>query len=75
MSESIFINRLIIVFPFHFGWILKMLNNKRNVLFIVPCKGNFRTAFTFGEKAVDEVIAIELPDFIKHELGAEKKHS
>ncbi len=57
------------------GWILKMFNKKRNVLFIVPCSGYFKTAFTFGDKAVDEIIRCGLPDFIKQDLLAAKKYS
>ena len=57
------------------GWILKMFNKKRNVLFVVPCSGYFRIAFTFGDKAVEEVIGSGLPDSIKQELLAAKKYS
>jgi len=33
------------------------------------------SASIFNSKAVDEVIASELPDFIKHELRVAKKYS
>jgi hypothetical protein len=52
-----------------------MFNKKRNVLFVVPCSGYFKIAFTFGDKEVYEVIRNELPDFIKQELFAAKKYS
>ena len=57
------------------GWILKMFNKKRNVLFIIPCKDYFRTAFTLGDKAVDILIASGLPDYIKHEFIKAKKYA
>ncbi|RPH32587.1 MAG: DUF3788 family protein [Bacteroidales bacterium] len=57
------------------GWILKMFNKKRNVLFVIPCKDYFRIAFTLGDKAVDKLIASELPDFIKHDFVKAKKFS
>ena len=57
------------------GWILKMFYKKRNVLFIVPCKGFFRVAFTFGENAVNGIIASELPEFIKNEILVARKYS
>lgn len=57
------------------GWILKMFNKKRNVLFIIPCKGYFRVTFTFGDKAVVEVLSSGLPEFIKHEVFTARKYS
>lgn len=57
------------------GWILKLFHKKRNVLFIVPCSGFFRTVFTFGEKSFYRIIDSNLPVFIKHELLSAKKFS
>ncbi len=56
------------------GWILKLFNYKRNVLFIVPCTDYFRAVFTFGEKAFYEVVSGDFPEKIKHELLTAKKH-
>ena len=57
------------------GWILKLFNKKRNVLFIVPNSGYFRTAFTFGDKASNSIMASSLPNNIKEELKSVKKYS
>ena len=57
------------------GWILKLFNFKRNVLFIVPCDKYFRTAFTFGDKAADLVFNCELPEMIKKDLFEAKKYA
>ncbi len=57
------------------GWILKLFNKKRNVLFIVPCSGYFRTAFTFGDKANNSIMISSLPDNIKEELMNVKKYT
>lgn len=57
------------------GWVLKMYNKKRNVLFIVPLRGFFKAVFTLGDKAADNVIESDLPHFIKYELIAAKKYS
>lgn len=57
------------------GWVLKMINKKRNVLFVIPRKDYFRIALTLGDKAVDKLIASKLPDFIKHEFVKAKKFS
>lgn len=56
------------------GWVLKMFNKKRNLLFVVPCKDYFIIVFTFVDKAVDEVIASTLPEFIKQEVFIKKKY-
>lgn len=57
------------------GWILKMLNNKRNILFIVPQQKFFVVVFTFGEKASDFIFASNLPECIKQELFKAKKYA
>ena len=57
------------------GWILILFNRKRNVLFIVPRKKYFRTAFTFGEKASDIIFNSELPEAIKKDLLETKKYA
>jgi len=56
------------------GWVLKLFNYKRNVLFIVPCTDYFRAVFTFGENAFYEVLSGNLPETIKHELLIAKKY-
>ena len=57
------------------GWILKLFNKKRNVVFIVPCENHFRAAFTFGDKACDIVYTSELPESIKKDLFEAKKYA
>ncbi len=57
------------------GWVLKLLVKKRNVLFIIPCRGYFRVSFTFGDKAVHEIMEKELPGFNKQELLNAKKYA
>jgi hypothetical protein len=50
------------------GWVLKLFQKKRNVLFVVPLHGSFKVAFTFGEKAFYIIIDSDVPPYIKHEL-------
>lgn len=57
------------------GWILKLFNKKRNVLFVVPCNKYFRTAFTFGDKASEIIFNSELPEVIKKDLFETKKYA
>ena len=56
------------------GWILKMLSKKRNVLFIIPCKGHFKVAFTFGDKAVALIDKSKLPELIKTSVANARKY-
>ncbi len=57
------------------GWILKLFHKKRNVLFITPCKNFFRTAFVFGDRAVDAVLISNLPNHLKQELASATKYA
>jgi hypothetical protein len=54
------------------GWSLKLLNKKRNLIFIGPEEGYFRAAFAFGEKACQAILASEMPETIKDELRTAK---
>lgn len=57
------------------GWILKLFNKKRNVLFVVPCQGYFRVAFVFGGKAENIIQESKtIPDIIKTSLEKAKKY-
>jgi len=44
------------------GWLLKMINHKRNVMFVVPCHGYFKVAFTFGDKASQAIFNSSVPN-------------
>lgn len=57
------------------GWILKLYSGKRNVLFLIPCEGYFKVSFTFGEKALQQIMLEELPGFNKQELLDAKKYA
>lgn len=56
------------------GWQLKLFKGKRNIMFIVPFEGNFIVYFTFGDKAVQQVMESNLPDELKTELQNAKKY-
>jgi hypothetical protein len=57
-----------------YGWQLKMLKKKRNLLFLIPSEGVFSVVFVFGDKAVAAVEQSDLPDTIKTELANAKKY-
>jgi hypothetical protein len=57
------------------GWILKMINQNRNVLFIIPCNRYFKVSFTLGEKAVEKVFEGNFPEVVKQGLLIAKKYA
>ena len=56
------------------GWQLKLFKGKRNIMFVVPFEGSFIVYFTFGDKAVQQVMESDLPDEIKTELQNARKY-
>ncbi len=44
-------------------------------MFVVPCEGYFRVAFTIGDKAADLVFAADLPEEIKKQLMEARKYA
>ena len=56
------------------GWQLKLFKGKRNIMFVVPFERSFIVYFSFGDKAVQQVIESNLPDEIKNELQNAKKY-
>lgn len=57
------------------GWVLKLFNKKRNVLFVIPCEQYFRAAFTFGGKASLLVFESDVSEDIKKQLHEAKKYA
>ncbi len=44
-----------------YGWSLQLKQKKRAVMYMTPCKGFFRAAFAFGEKAAKAAHEAKLP--------------
>lgn len=59
----------------NYGWLMKLINKKRNVMFVVPYEGYFRAVFTFGDKAVSSVASSNLPKKVKDELINARKYA
>lgn len=57
------------------GWILKMLNKNKNLMFVIPAQKYFKVSFTFGEKAYQEIINGNYPDFLKKEMISANKYA
>ena len=57
------------------GWILKSLNKKRNLFFLIPCQKYFRIAFVFGDRAVAAIEKSGLPATMIEEIKTAKKYA
>jgi hypothetical protein len=57
------------------GWTMKTLYKKRNLFFFTACKGYFRIAFVFGDRAVAEIVTSDLPKAMIEELTNAKKYA
>ena len=44
-----------------YGWSLRLRQKGRNIIFLAPCNGCFRVAFSLNERAVDAAKAAHLP--------------
>lgn len=56
------------------GWLMKVLQRKRNLFFLTPLAGSFRLAFVFGEKAVAAISHSDLPEPLKAAIKAAPKY-
>lgn len=54
------------------GWSFRISDKKRVIIYLLPQAGFFKTAFVFGEKAMQAVLKSEVADDIKAELHAAK---
>ncbi|MFA6151195.1 MAG: DUF3788 domain-containing protein [Chitinophagaceae bacterium] len=58
-----------------FGWSFRIKDKKRVIIYLLPRDQFFKTAFVFGQKAMDKILESELPAFIKEELSAAKAYA
>jgi len=56
------------------GWILKVIQKKRNLFFFTPLDEYFAIAFVFGDRAVDAVEKSDLPEGIITSLKNARKY-
>ena len=57
------------------GWVMKLIHQKRNLLFVVPLQGSFRVVFTFGDKAFNMILSSDVSDVVKQELLQVPRHT
>jgi hypothetical protein len=58
-----------------YGWSLRINDNKRAILYLLPRDGFFKAALVFGQKATDAVLGSDVADDIKTELKNAKLYA
>ena len=58
-----------------YGWSMRLKHKKRNILYLVPCKGYFMAAFVFGDKAVAAAENSTLPESILDMIRSARKYA
>ena len=57
-----------------YGWTLKVLQKKRNLLFMAPLEGCFAISFVFGDRAVAAIEKSDLPENIIDEIRNARRY-
>jgi hypothetical protein len=57
------------------GWSLRLKLKKRNIVYIVPCKGSFYVAFALGDKAVQAARQSKLPKRVIKIIDEAKRYA
>ena len=52
-----------------YGWSLRLRQKGRNIIYMAPCNGCFRVAFTLNDKAVNAAKAAHLPKKVADALA------
>lgn len=58
-----------------FGWSYRIKDNKRVLIYLLPRDKFFKTAFVFGQKAMNQILESGISDAIKTELKAAKPYA
>ena len=58
----------------NYGWSLRLKRKKRTILYLIPCKEFFLTAFVLGEKAVAAAQKSRLPKSILDMIKSARKY-
>ncbi len=58
-----------------FGWSLRLVRQKRRIVYLIPQSGRFLAGVVLGEKAVAAAIAGDLPDTVLEVLNSAPKHA
>lgn len=58
-----------------FGWSYRIKDTKRVLIYLLPRDKFFKTAFIFGQKAMNQIIESDLSESIKSELKVAKANA
>jgi len=58
-----------------YGWSYRIKDKKRVIIYLLPRDGYFKTAFNFGQKAYEEILASDAADEIKKELESARAYA
>lgn len=58
-----------------FGWSFRIKDHKRVLLYLLPRDQFFKTAFVFGQKAVNQILESDISEAIKAELLSAKVYA
>jgi hypothetical protein len=57
------------------GWSLRLKLDKRNILYLAPCRGCFRASFALGDKAVKAARESGLPQHVLQIIDEAKRYA
>jgi hypothetical protein len=58
-----------------YGWSLRIKDNKRTIIYLLPRDSFFKVAFVFGQKATDQIMKSQIASSIKRELASAKVYA
>lgn len=58
-----------------YGWSFRLKDKKRTIVYLLPRKKYFKTAFVFGQKATDIILKSNVSDSIKQELRSARVYA
>ena len=56
------------------GWALRLKRQKRNIVYLSPCRGSFRVSFALGDKAVQAARQSGLPQTVIRIIDEAKQY-
>lgn len=57
------------------GWSLRIKDEKRVIVYLLPRQGFFKVAMVFGQKATDKILQSDIASMIQSELQAAKAYA
>lgn len=57
-----------------YGWTLRLVQKKRTILYLIPCKGHYMAGFVFGQKAVQAARKSKLPKAVITVINDAKRY-